>query len=101
MSLLVLFIELTERNISKEVGLYNNGSLQGFSFCPPKTFKPSKQTTWNTIHLHGFAWSSGKLEYDKLFVVCYDIKVLNAEVFAKGLEENFDQTYRTRSRNFG
>ena len=60
---------------------------QGFSIFPPKTFQPNKQTTWNTRHLHGNAWSSGKLDYEKLFAVFYDIKVLNAEVFAKGLEK--------------
>ena len=32
-------------------------------------------------------WSSGKLDYEKLFAVFYDIKVMNAEVFAKGLEK--------------
>ena len=69
MSLIVLDIELTEKNIIKELGLFIDGSAQGFSFCPPKAFKPNKQTTWNTSHLHGIAWSSGKLDYDKLFAV--------------------------------
>ena len=87
MSLIVLDIELTEKNIIKERGFFIDGSLQGFSFCPPKTFKPNKQTSWNTKHLHGTAWSSGKLDYDKLFAVFYDIKTMNAEVFAKGLEK--------------
>ena len=45
------------------------------------------KTTWNTSDLHGIAWSSGKLDYDKLLAVFYDIKVLNAEVFATGLEK--------------
>ena len=85
--MIVLDIELTEKNIIKELGLFIDGSVQGFSFCPPKTFKPNKQTTWNTKHLHGIAWSSGKLDYDKLFAVFYDIKVMNAEVFAKGFEK--------------
>ena len=60
---------------------------QGFSFCPSKIFKSIKQTTWNTNRLHGIAWSSGKLEYEKLFAVLYDIKVMNAEVFAKRFEK--------------
>ena len=85
--MIVLDIELCEKNINKELGLYIDGSLQGFSFCPPKVPKPNKQTTWNTSHLHGIAWSSGKLDYDKLFAVFYDIKVMNAEVIAKGLEK--------------
>ena len=87
MSLIVLDIELTEKNVIKELGLFIDGSVQGFSFCPPKAFKPNKQTSWNTKHLHGIAWSSGKLDYEKLFAVFYDIKVMNAEVFAKGFEK--------------
>ena len=86
MSLIVLDIELNEKNLNKELRLFIDGSLQGFSFCPPKTFKPNKQTAWNTSHLHGIAWSSGKLDYEKLFAVVYDIEVMNAEVFAKGVE---------------
>ena len=86
MSLIVLDIELTEKNIIKELGLIMDGFLQGFSFFPAMTFKPNKQTTWNTSHLHRIAWSSGKLDYEKLFAVFYDIKVMNAEVFAKRFE---------------
>ena len=63
MSLVVLNIELTENNIFKELGLFVDGFLQGFSFCPPETFKPNKQTSWNRKHLQGFARSSGKLDY--------------------------------------
>ena len=87
MSCIVLDIELTDKNIVKELGLFIDGSVQGFSFCPSKTFKPNKQTTWITRHLHGIAWSSGKLEYEKLSAVFYDIKVMNAEVFAEGREK--------------
>ena len=43
------------KKLFKERGLFIDGSLQGFSFCPPKTFTPNKQTTWNTSHLHGIA----------------------------------------------
>ena len=85
MSCIVLDIELTEKNIIKKLGLYIDGSVQGFSFCAPKSFKPNKETTWNTSHLHRIAWSSGKLDYEKLFAVFYDIRLMNAEVFAKGL----------------
>ena len=87
MSCIVLDIELTDKNSIKELGFFIDVSVQGFSFCQPKAFKPNKQTTSNTSHLHGIAWSSGKLDYDKLFDVFYDITVMNAEVFAKGLEK--------------
>ena len=33
MSLIVLDIELTEKDIIEELGLYIDSSLQGFSFC--------------------------------------------------------------------
>ena len=85
--MIVLDIELTEKNIIKELGLFIVASVQRFSFCPRKDFEPNKQTTWKTRHLHGIAWSSGKLEYEKLFAVFYDLKVRNAEVFAKGFEK--------------
>ena len=87
MSVIVLDIELTEKKVIKGLGLFIDGSLRGYSFCPPKTYKATKESTWNTSHLHGIAWSSGKLDYVKLFSVFYDIKVMNAEGFAKGLEK--------------
>ena len=87
MSCIVLDIELTEKNTIKELGLYIDSSVQGFSFCPPKFFKSNKQTTWNTSHLHGIAWSIEKLDYEKLFAVFYDVRLIMAEVFAKGLEK--------------
>ena len=54
MSLVVLDIELTDKNVIKELGVFIDGSVQGFSF---------------------------------LFAIFCDIKVMNAEVFAKGLEK--------------
>ena len=74
MSLIVLDIETTDKNVVKELGLLIDGSVQVYSFCPPKTFKHNKQTTWNTSHVNGIAWSSGKLEYEKLSAVFYDKK---------------------------
>ena len=87
MSCIVLDIELTDKNVINELGVFIDGSVQRFSFCPPKSLKPSKKTTWNTSHLHGIVWSSRKLDYEKLLAVFYNIKVMNAEVFAKGLEK--------------
>ena len=84
--MIVLDIELTQKNIIKELGISIDGSLEGFSFCPPETFKPNKQTTWNTSRLHAISWSSGKQDYDRLFAVFYDKKLMNAEVLAKELE---------------
>ena len=52
MSLIVLDKELAQKNKIEVLGLHIDDSLQGFSFCPPKTCKPNKQTTWNTSDLH-------------------------------------------------
>ena len=87
MSLIVVDIKLAEKNLFKELGLFVDRSLQGFSFCPPKTFKPNKQTTWKTTHLHGNAWSRGKLDYDKFFAAFYDIRGMNPEASAERLEK--------------
>ena len=87
MSLIVLDIELPEKNVIKELGFFIDGSLQGFSIRPPKICKLSKMSTRNTSLLHGIVWSSARLDFDKLSAVFYDIKVKNAEVFAKGLEK--------------
>ena len=86
MPLIILEIELTEKNIIKELGLFIDGSLQEFSFCSTTTCTSDKFTKWNASHLHGIERSSGKLDYDKLFDVFYDIKVMNAKLFAEGLE---------------
>ena len=58
-----------------------------FHFVHQRFLNLINKTTWNTNHLHGIAWSSGKYEYEKLFCCLYDIKVLNAEILAKGLEK--------------
>ena len=57
--------------------------LYNLFFLTTKTSKPHIQTTWNTSHLHGIAWSSGELDYDKLFAAFYDKKVMNAESLLK------------------
>ena len=85
MSCIVLEKKLTEKNMIKELGLFIDGSLQGFSFCTPKTFRPKKHTAWNTGHIHGITRSIGKMDYDELFAVFCDIKVKNAGVFAIGV----------------
>ena len=41
MSLVVLDIESIENNIVKELGVYKDGKTEGYSFLPPKKFKPN------------------------------------------------------------
>ena len=81
----VLDIELVDQNVIKELGVFINGKVHGFSFRPPIKFKPTKQTTWCTKNLHKIAWNSGNLEYNELPKV---LKLTQpAQYFAKGLEK--------------
>ena len=47
---IVLFFELAGRNVIKELGVFTDCNVQGYSFCPPK--KPTKQAFWCTRNLH-------------------------------------------------
>ena len=71
MSLIVVDKELTQRKHKKELGLFIHGNVQGFSFCPPKHYKPNEQTTYNTNHMRSIAWSSGKFDYDNYFLISF------------------------------
>ena len=89
MSLVLLDLELTEKEIFKELGLFLMAPEKDFHVLHQEliNLKPNKQTTWNKFHLHGNPWNSGKRDYDKLFAVSDNIKLMKAEVFAEGLEK--------------
>ena len=56
MSCIVLDVELTDKNIIKELGLFTDGSVQGFSFCPQRLLNliNRRHGTKNTyMELHG------------------------------------------------
>ena len=59
MSLVVLDTEYNENKIVKELGVFKDGQIVGYSFLPPKKSKPKSQSSWCTKHLHGISWSSG------------------------------------------
>ena len=65
----MLDIEPTEKNINKELGLLLMALYEDFRFVHQRLYKRNKQLTCNTSHLRGIAWSSGKLEVEKLFLV--------------------------------
>ena len=62
MSCIVLDFELADKNITKELGVFTDGKLQGYSFRPPKKYKPTKQAYWCAKNLHGIVWNSGRLD---------------------------------------
>ena len=66
MSCIVLDIELAEKDVKKELGVFIDGSVKGHSFRPPKKYKPTKQAVWCTRNLHGIVWNDGHLDYSEL-----------------------------------
>ena len=66
MSLVVFDIERLEGKIVKELGVFKDGIVLGYSFLPPKDYKPTFQAKGNTKNLHGINWNNGKLEYTEL-----------------------------------
>ena len=47
----VLDIELVDKEVSKDLGGFIDGKIQGYSFRPPKKYKPTKQAFWCTRNL--------------------------------------------------
>ena len=60
----VLDNELPGINIFKELGILTDGKVEGYSFRPPKKYKPAKQSFRCTRNSHGFVcvWNSGFLD---------------------------------------
>ena len=87
MTLIVIDVEMIENNIVKELGLYVDGIVRGYSFQPPKGFQPTHQSFWCTRHLHGINWTCGSLEYEELWSVLHHIKSHNGNYFAKGRQK--------------
>ena len=46
MRFVVLDFECIENNIIKELRVYKDGKTVGYSFFPPKNFKPTSQSSW-------------------------------------------------------
>ena len=85
MSLVVLDIECIESNIVKELGVYKNGQTEGYTFLPPKNFKPTSQSFWCTQNLHGINWSMESTEgYEKCKILSefLETKIINLDDYA-------------------
>ena len=66
MSCILLDTELADKGVFKELGVFVDGKVQGYSFRPPKKFKPKKQAFWCTRNLHRIVWNPGCLDYSEL-----------------------------------
>ena len=82
MSCIVLDIELGDVNVFMDLRVFVHGNVQGYSFRPPRRYKPSKQAVCCTKILHGIVWNSGRLNYSEVpNTLPSDVK---GEYFGKG-----------------
>ena len=65
MSCIVPDIELADKNINKELSVFIDGEVQGYTFCPPKKYNSTKQAFWYTRNMHGNVWNSVCLDYNE------------------------------------
>ena len=101
MSLVVLDIECIESNIVKELVVYKNGPTVGYSFLPPKKFKPTSQSFNCTQHLYGINWSRGYKKFTELEKIMKNLEATETEFFAKGYEKckNLSEFFQTKINN--
>ena len=86
MNLIVLNIELTAKNIINDLGFSLMVLYKDFQFFHQRFFNLiNRQHGTQVIYmeLRGVV----ELDYDKLFAVFHDTKLMNAKVFAKGLKK--------------
>ena len=84
MSCTVLDIELADKNVIKELRVFTDGKVQGYSFRPKK-YKPTKQAFWCTRNLHINVWNIGHLDYSELSIIFP--RAVKGEYFTKGTEK--------------
>ena len=85
MSFILVDDELADKNVIKELGVFIDGKVQGYSFCPPKKYKPTKQASWCTRKMHGIVWNSGGLYFSGLSNLL--LGAVKGEYFAKRTEK--------------
>ena len=86
MSLVLLDNECIEnKKIVKELGVYKNGQIVGYSFLPPKKFKATSQSARCLKHLHGINWSSAYEKYTEIKEILKKLKAPQTEFFCKRL----------------
>ena len=81
MSCIVLDIELADKNVMKDLGVFIDGKVQGYLMHPPEKYKTTKQSFWCTRYLHGIVWNSARLVYSELSNILP--RVLKGENFAR------------------
>ena len=85
MSCIVLDFESADKTGIKELGVFSDGKVQGYSFRFLKMYKPTKQAFWCTRNVHRIVWNSGRLDNSELSNVL--LRAENGGYFAKETEK--------------
>ena len=85
MSCIVLDIDLTFKNVIKDLGFLLTAMFRASPFVLQKKYKHTKQAFWCTRILHGLVWKSRSLDYNELQNVLPED--LMAEYFGKQTEK--------------
>ena len=86
MSLVLSDIECLEGEIVKELSVLKDGIVLGYSFLPPKDYKPTFQAECNTKKMHGVNWNNRKLEYTEFSSIVHQHCSPTTKYFATELE---------------
>ena len=62
MTLVVFDIERLKGTVDKELGIFKDGIVLGYTFLPPNDYKPTFKVKWNTKNLHGINWNNRKVD---------------------------------------
>ena len=75
MACIILDVEFADKKVFEELGVFFVVKFQGYSFRPPKKYKPTTQTALCTGNLHTTVWNSGRLDYIELLdIIPKDVK---------------------------
>ena len=87
MTLVVFDIECLEGTFVKELGIFKDGTVLGYTLLPSNDYKPTFQAKWNTKNLHGINWNNGKVDYSDPPTIIHQHCSPTTKYFAKGLEK--------------
>lgn len=92
MSFIVVDCECFSEGVIKEVAIYKDNIVTGFSFLPPKfgtSHGARTQNEWLTTNFHYIDWNSGVYPYETMSETLsqYFWNTIGIEFFVKGLQK--------------
>ena len=80
-------MRVLKTKIVKELGVYKNGQIVGYSFLPRKKFKATSESARCLKHLQGINWRSVYEKHTEIKEILKKLKAPETEFFVKGYEK--------------